>query len=385
MAPIALDYLALPVVAALGAWVSWRDIQEQRIPNAAIRLGVYAGLVWTAVLIGVHTFGAGQGFLRYGAYPDALAAGLNVALGWLVGYGLWHFDLWSAGDGKLFGVLCMLVSPGICQRTYVPYFPGFSLLLNTFLCVFLIILLEFLWNAVRSLAQEATSRESWRRVTLALRANWSTYLSIAVTFLVMLLFVMRTRSFLRQEMGAYLATDEITLYLLLFLLYRPLKAMTQRWWFMAGIYGLFAGWLGHSLYLVQTSPEHTYGRLASEVFHLSGVMIFIIAFSIVYHVLSPLFFQEQLPARKLRPGMVLGETTIARLEEDADYSERFSPHVGHLRHTALTAAQLDEIREWYAHQQDRSPFFVERHVPFAPGLVAGALLTFWAQGPLMEL
>ena len=127
-----INYLFVFLVIIIGLATSWEDIKFGKIRNKWILLGLAGGIALQAAAL------AG-GFLP----TDLIFSGLlNALIALLVGYLLWYFDLWAAGDAKLFFVFALLLPLSYYSRTYLPFFPSFALLVNTFVPVLLFLLAQ---------------------------------------------------------------------------------------------------------------------------------------------------------------------------------------------------------------------------------------------------
>ena len=68
-----------------------------------------------------------------------------------MGFLLWRFRLWSAGDTKLFTLYALLVPLDFYSKSFVFYFPSFNLLINLFIPLLLVLILNALVFAVKGL------------------------------------------------------------------------------------------------------------------------------------------------------------------------------------------------------------------------------------------
>lgn len=131
-----LDFLFLPVIFFIGLVVSYQDFKESKIKNKWIILGLIWGL-GIYILFLIWALAAPFTFIL----PSyILKVFINSAIALIIGYLLWHFNLWSAGDAKLFFVFSLLLPLKYYWKSALPYFPSFALLINIFIpaVVFLI-------------------------------------------------------------------------------------------------------------------------------------------------------------------------------------------------------------------------------------------------------
>lgn len=134
------DYLFLPIIFFIGAVTSYQDFYYGKIKNKWI----FFGLGWVTVIFGASfVWGLAVPFLSdiFGRQfiiilPNyMLSALVNSAISLVVGYLLWYFDAWSAGDAKLFFIFSLLLPLKYYQKSALPYFPSIVLLVNIFIPV----------------------------------------------------------------------------------------------------------------------------------------------------------------------------------------------------------------------------------------------------------
>ena len=81
---------AMAILAALALTASWIDITTRKIPNWLALISFATGLLFAGWLDGI------------GALPSHL---LNFGASLVVGFALYGFKFWGAGDGKLFAAM----------------------------------------------------------------------------------------------------------------------------------------------------------------------------------------------------------------------------------------------------------------------------------------
>lgn len=385
--PFPLEYLILPYVVWLGVRVSLHDYRTNTIPNRYIRQSTVVGLVWVVLLMAWKAWPVWRELQVFGYehWPYPLIMALNIALCWVIGFLLWYFDLWSAGDGKLLGVWSFFLTPGMYTHPLVDYFPGFVHLFNTFFIVFVIICTELFVSVAWSAVRNSTSIRVYRRMWTWLRSNAVSLLRTAVTMLLLVLLVINSRKYAAFGIRQIVQVDEFTMYLLLFLVFERVRHFVERPGFWKLVVPIYLAWLGLEVYHVETTPGYDYSHMLRDVAHFSTLTLFLLVFSTVYYGLSPLYFRHRLHPRELKQGQTLSAETIARIEGSERFATEFASTIGDLRRKALTGEDLDHLREWYAHQPERYLFLVEKHIPFAPGLFIGGLVTVVLGGPILHV
>lgn len=146
----------------VGGMASYSDIKYGKIKNRHILFGL-------VYILGLYLFlfVYGWSFLRQSAnltYLGELLANATIAI--IFGYILWYFNLWAAGDAKLFLLYALLVPLEIYGKDYISFFPSASLLIDTFFLICLFFLVTILIKEIHLLADwlkkhKLFSRNAW--------------------------------------------------------------------------------------------------------------------------------------------------------------------------------------------------------------------------------
>ncbi|MBT3303702.1 hypothetical protein HN592_05170 [Candidatus Woesearchaeota archaeon] len=122
-----LNYLLLPVIFLLGVLTSFEDLKFGKIRNK----WTFSAIIYALFVYYVFFF---NGFLNNTFVSvELITIIVNIVISILVGYFLWHFNFWSAGDGKLFIAFAFLVPLSFYSVGGFEFFPAFTLLFNTFI------------------------------------------------------------------------------------------------------------------------------------------------------------------------------------------------------------------------------------------------------------
>lgn len=124
----------LPAILALGIITSYQDIKIGKIRNKWIIMAlayacvVYIGLIsYTYFTVGIRIH-----------YIIELVTNMLFAIG--IGFGVWYFGIWTAGDGKLFIAFAALIPLSSYSLGYQEWIPSITLLINIFVPACLIML-----------------------------------------------------------------------------------------------------------------------------------------------------------------------------------------------------------------------------------------------------
>ncbi|HNW45321.1 MAG TPA: hypothetical protein PKI19_12510 [Elusimicrobiales bacterium] len=170
MTPDILDLAFLPALALICAATSRSDMREGKIRNSWIT----AGLIWAVLVYGAISLSRLSApeltenlvlnTLFDGSWGKlVLFTGLNALAALVCGFVLFHYELWSAGDAKLFFVLILLLPLKYYFRHYIPVFPGFNLFLNTIAAAAVFVWAETIWKVAR-FAFASREMNIWREI-----------------------------------------------------------------------------------------------------------------------------------------------------------------------------------------------------------------------------
>lgn len=145
-----LDFLFLPALFLIGIITAWQDLKKGKIKNKWIIFGLVWGLSCYFLLLVVNLI-IGKGLLALSYLGESL---INSVIALIVGYLLWRFNFWAAGDAKLFFVFSLLLPLKYYQHSYLPYFPSFTLLINVFFFVFIFLVIHSFLFTIKFLSKK---------------------------------------------------------------------------------------------------------------------------------------------------------------------------------------------------------------------------------------
>jgi len=144
------DYFLLIPIFVIGLITSFEDFKYGKIKNKWIKIGFLWGLVIFTLYISWNFFflflqylqitPVSVFLLRFSYLGEVI---LNTGIALIIGFLMWRWNTWSAGDAKLFILFSFLLPLKFYSNTYLSYFPSFAFLINIFviaLGIFLIIL-----------------------------------------------------------------------------------------------------------------------------------------------------------------------------------------------------------------------------------------------------
>jgi len=371
------------------------DLRHHRITNARLLQGLLAGAAAYGLLLGLQWAGSDPALCSGPApsgplsWPVAAVVSLVVGLG--VAIVLWLLGIWAAGDAKLFAVLAFLVPPAIYTRSFLPGFPGMPILVNVFALVFVYLIVDLLRTGAP--AAWAALGDPERRAALLRAAPGAAVRTIPLllAFIAMFAGIRAIREAAREGLAPWLEIGDFTLFLILFVAFRPLAALARNRWGALAFTVLSVAAL--VFLAIRRSPTELPGLVTPSVWAVA-----LLAFARLY--MGQGQTTRTVLVGELRTGQVLGKQSLQILrtreqkeveemgpdapgpDEERPGSTAVPSRLGTMSVDGLHEEQIRYIRTRY---DDDEPIEVERTVPFSPFLAAGAVLTYVLGGPLTEL
>lgn len=190
------DCFFLPIIIFIGLITSYQDFKYGKIKNKWVLSGLVWGLAVYAFFAVLALFGSPTTFFYY---APRIFINSIIALG--VGYLFWRLDLWSAGDAKLFFIFSFLLPIEHYQRSNLPYFPSFALLVNIFLFVASYLAARNLFFAVRNLLK---NKNFFSRLARNIKSEYPVFLKFILGFFLVFIFF----QIIRAEVGSWLGQQD---------------------------------------------------------------------------------------------------------------------------------------------------------------------------------
>ena len=282
------DYLFLPVLFFIGLIISYQDFKEGKIRNKWIILGLVWSLgiyilflVWALLAPYLSQIYSREFTFVLPSY--ILKVFINSAIALVVGYLFWYFDLWSAGDAKLFFVFSLLLPLKYYWRTTLPYFPSFTLLINIFIPILLFLIGQDLFRLFKKIFPLKNISQIIKNNFLKLRKQLKTnYYIYSKTIFGFFLIFMGFR-IIRLELSNWLnqySWWSVAIVLLLVLVRQSLKKVFQKKWFLILFCLVIIFYLGIGYFF------YAQGILTKLNFLIKGSLFFMIIFALVLVLVS---------------------------------------------------------------------------------------------------
>lgn len=304
----------------------------------------------------------------FGVYLAKVAA--NAALALLAGFLMWWFGLWAAGDAKMFAVLTLLLPLSTYRGAYMPAFPAYVLLFNTFVAVMALLVVEMVARIVRQAVRPTEDEARVARETAAWVRSHAGELVLGFVGMFFLFLVIKTlRGLFRDVLVDWTHLDvKPVVYLVLLLVFRPVvRAMRDRR-VLVPVALLTAG------YITSVAVRPTEGHDLESVLSVGSVAGSIMVFYLLYGIYLNAFDFKAVRVWELKPRMILSRRTLEVLKEDQDLLDH---KMGQAGPDGLSPDQVEVLRRWWIDRGKGGVVWVSRTFPFAPALFVGTLLTVW--------
>ena len=354
----------LPAIILLGLFTSYTDIAYGKIRNKHCVWGIIYGILTLAIASLVFYFTGEAINPRY--YLDFL---INFLVGSVIAVVVWGTGLLSAGDLKLFLMYSVLVPLSVYRYGYVNLFPASTILVNTFVPMFVFLCFYILlrtdwrqkWGALRS------TMELKKLGPLALATfGFSWIISLVLNHV------------------SFIPRDYFTIIILIFIII----LLSER------LLGLRFVWL--CLVLAVARLVFDFSSFLTIGFYLSFLFLFVSMLLLRFFILELAkdMFKKEIGLEELRAGMILAGTYgddnggKTHKEERVYYDfltylqERELGGKGRLSRQ-LTREDVEFIKHEYKKRGWKNQKLkIHSTIPFAPFMFLGVVITILAQGDL---
>lgn len=303
---------------------------------------------------------------------------INALTAFLIGILLWWFGMWAAGDAKLFGVLAAIIPLSSYSASYWPVFPAYVLIFNTFVALLGILVGELVIRFLKTIFRPAPEdADSWKAALAWMKDHKLDILRGFFGILFFMLVIKALRMLTQDIIGIFAKIESSTLmYVILFIIFQPLSKLMHKRWVLITMVVFVAGFTAHAALF----PTESHNVL--NILRMSGLMLGIVAFLIVYQLYLNVFDYRPIRIWELRPQMLLARKTVETLKEDGDLLDH---KMGPINPDGLSRAQTETLRRWWIDRGKGGTIWISRTIPFAPALFIGTLLTVVLSGYIFKI
>ncbi|MBU2579511.1 prepilin peptidase [Patescibacteria group bacterium] len=292
-----LDFLFLPCLFLIGVITSYQDFKEGKIKNKWIVSGLIYGVailivlaIWNLIAEPVMVFyytnikheavdASWQIItIRWDYFGKVF---LNCAIALIIGYALWYFNLWSAGDAKLFFVFSLLLPLKYYQDAAFPYFPSLSLLINTFIPILLFLICQNFFLFFRDImafkGKMLNLKERILKLKNSLKKDYYNYLKIGTGYFMIFIFFQLIKTELRVQLSSEL---QGILFLLIIVFRKILEKFLRKVWIVITIFVVI------SFYLIINYIFYSRAIWSKLFLSIENSIVFMFVFILISSLLS---------------------------------------------------------------------------------------------------
>lgn len=351
-----LEIFIIPLIL-LGLYTSYTDITLGKIRNKAILASTIYSLTIYLTITAFFAFNILSANIQF--LTETFTNMLSAAA---LGFFFWYFGLWHAGDGKLFTAYALLIPISIYQIGYLPYFPAFTILVNTFFPVFIFLVINIAFHS-------SSIKFKLIKESLTPRFMLETLLSIFV-----MLWPLE-----------YLASKNIYMnFFLIILIYY--------------IVYMVAGKLINDRMLAALIILAIARLMIDKTYHSHNYAIFIFTLFAIFIILRVIIlnlgfssFTKKVLIKDLRPGMILAETIYKEDEKVKKKKKLFFSILSYMLESesiikeqeGITEDNIKNLKKLSKEHADLKDVYIHETLPFAPFMFTGVLITLFIRGNII--
>ena len=343
----------LPGLLILGIATTYTDIKEGKIRNKwvlfALTYSLVVHLSFILFKVPISSFYITQTII-------------NLVVVFIVGFLMWDFGLWTAGDGKLFLAFSALVPISTYNRaSFIFYFPSATILINTFVPLFVFFFFNILLKTSWKLKKEIFVETLHPKRLLSL-----------ISTLFVLGWIMQKASFL---IGV--SSWVLTIFVM-FVFFGLLEKLfsTKR------------------IYLIYTLATFIilFDKQSLSSYFLKGLSLVVLLLLFLRFFILQLGFQtftKEIKTKDLKPGMVPAEV-IEQKKTTKKRAIQYFNIIQYIKDTrnkffdikseGFIKEDIKKIKQLAKKHPDFKTFRVQQTLPFAPFMFLGVLLTVLCYG-----
>ncbi len=384
-----IKYFIIPAIFYIGFLTSFSDLKGGKILNKHILLGLKIGFLWHIFYILFLFFNSKQGSFSL-IINDSLSyvkgVLINFLIASLVGFAMWMFNFWAAGDSKLFSVFSLLLPFDFYAGFFVKYFPSFLLLLNIFICSILIVSFDLSFKLLKNLINTCKKEK-----IVPFILNFKKSIFLLPSFLLFIDFLRLTLSFLftfvaSSFLSKYflalfssilnlkftfnlesIAIDDTFIFLLFFLLFKPISKLYEH---QVVYYSVGFSVIGFILFQLLIFKSF---KIITQFFHFSFLSVVLISFRKLYDYYTNELNVSKIPLKEIKKSMILSPRFVEMIKKDKEF---FSENFKSFYPDGLTQEQVESIFKWNEKNNLQLEFVeVSSTISFAICIFVGVIVT----------
>jgi len=381
-----INYLFLVPLFCIGAFCVYGDLKDGKIRNKYIIIG----LSWVIVLylsLFLYTYFGLQQISNLQYISELLTNGV-IAL--IVGYVLWYFNLWAAGDAKLFTIYAFLIPLEFYAKSYFPYFPSFALLVDIFMLILLFLVGKMIILRTKNFIRKIQANySSWSPMEffkkLVLKIKKPDFFLPGILRIGKLLLTYFSIFFIVQLISGHLnlllakvITEPVFICLLFFLAQRYVFKFVLKYKILNLVVTLVG--IGGAIYLFAFNQGFVFWRLMKMVIFL---MLFISGFIKLLNSHIEHYETRTIKVSQIKPGFFVSSNNILRMSKMIQ-AAKMNTGFGPMESDGINVRQAALIKTLFK-GKPKAEISIYNTFPFAPFIMAAALISVATQNSFLPL
>ncbi len=225
-------FIFFPVILWIGIFTSIEDYKKSIIRNKWIVVGllytfsIYL-LCWLFFLIKIYT----QKVFFLNETCSYLLINfnrwsINLIISTIVSYVLWRFEIWAAGDAKLFICYSSLIPLSQYSRIYFDYyFASFSLLAAAFIPLGTYLILNEIIKHLQLLTFKKIALQKWDQKIK--NFDWKLFIKMTLGYILMYLCFRLLEKKFKNFIGLFTDNEQI-IFIIAYFIYKPLRTLIKK-------------------------------------------------------------------------------------------------------------------------------------------------------------
>lgn len=392
------DILFLPFVFFIGLITSYEDVKFGKVKNKWILLGLTWGLsvialslIWYFIASPVTKFFSETAPVFTISPAYLIKVMINAAISLMIAFLMWRFNAWAAGDAKLFFIYSLLLPLKYYQKSYLPYFPSFALMINIFIPIFLYLLFrsclhysKFIYSRLfkpvkADLLKEEDNlkikSDKKKKVWEAAKSMGVMLLGFITIFLIFGLFQQPIKEYTSIDISSW----QMFIFAGLIIFSGPLSKVFQKPLTLKVIILVLIVILSYGFI---SSPQSAWQIIYQTV----KIMVIFMAFLTLFRKLIDFYIVrtslKEIKIGQLEPNMNLTEEALGQLKKDKEY---YNEHIGLIYPCGLTKEQVEAIKKWSDERNELETISIYHPFPFVIWMFGGVIITLILQSSLFHL
>lgn len=356
----------------IGGICSYTDIKYGKIKNRWIA----RGLIWGVILYFSLGFYSYFYLHQLENIHRLIEMTINGSIALTVGYFIWRFKLWTAGDAKLFALFAFLIPLEFYSKTYFPYFPSFALLINIFIPLFLILgikTLIFHFKEGGKKIEEIKKRkkvftsEKIKKIKPQIVNSIKTYIVFIFIFVLLQLARVKTAGLFT------FISEPFLLFLFLFAIYRSLVSLIAKNKFISLGCSVAGG--AYGVYLLINNQAELFFSVLRMAF------IFMVLVGLSRQLLDSYIEKKEVQKIKIRE---LREGMFPSMQELVTKTNLPKDKFGSVEAEGLTKEHIELIKTSCI-EKPNEEIKIYKTFAFAPFMLLGTLITVFTKNSFIAI